>query len=142
MSFTPKKPISDNEKSSMPKFLGGTKQAPVIGKAAPITVKAEHKAPVKAPAAKTGFAPAPNPKADKKPVEKAAKIKAPKEDNNGAVKITVLNKENPHKPDSKRAKAFSHMLKSKTVADYLAGGSHCKFKYLTKWAKDKHITLA
>lgn len=78
------------------------------------------------------------------PEKKAKATKEPKEDkeySDAHKKITVLNKENPHKADSNRAKAFVHMLKSKTVGDYTAGGATCKHKYLAKWAEKGSIKL-
>ncbi len=98
--------------------------APATFMGKPLTHGAAHYEQERAKAAKNGAAP--------------AKAKMP---SNASVKITVLNKANPHQAGSNRANAFNHALKSKTVADFLKGGDFCKAKYLDRWAKDKLIKL-
>lgn len=78
---------------------------------------------------------------------KAAKVaKAPKAEKAERVakddtrKITILNKENPHREGSGRYEAFEAVKKSKKVSDYIASGS--KTKYLAAWEESGHINIA
>ena len=101
-------------------------------KAAPAKAPAAKAAPAKAPAAKA--APAKAPAAKAAPAAKEAKVAAVDKR-----KITVLNKENPHREGSGRAEAFDALKSSKTVQDYVESGH--KEKYLESWSKSGHIKI-
>lgn len=55
-------------------------------------------------------------------------------------KITVLNKENPYRENSKRAEAFDLAKASKTVQDYKDGGG--PVKYIARWEGEELIKLS
>lgn len=90
--------------------------------------------PAAKPRQTANFPAAPEAKASVTPV-KTAKF------TDASVKITMLVKENPHQANSNRSKAFIQAAMSKTVADYLKGGAHCKAKYLAKWQREKLLKL-
>lgn len=85
------------------------------------TKKAEKEAPKKTPATK----------ADKP--AKAAKAADTR-------KITVVEKENPYRAESKRALSWNALKGAKTVADYVANGGAAK--YISRWESEGRIKLA
>lgn len=92
--------------------------------------KAEKDAP-KTPAKSTA---AKAPKAAKEP-------KAPKEPKAADTrKITIVEKDNPYRAESKRAMSWNALKGAKTVADYVANGG--AVKYISRWESEGRIKLA
>lgn len=83
--------------------------------------------------------PAKAPKSEKAPKAEASEGRGAPRKYEGATKITVLIKDNPHREGTARAEAFAAVLGSKTVGDYYAAGH--KTKYLGDWETSGHIKI-
>jgi hypothetical protein len=78
-------------------------------------------------------------KAPKPEKEKGEKVEGAKRKYAENHKITIKNKENPHREGSGRAKAFDDLLKCKTMGDYYNSGH--KLKYIDAWVESEHIAV-